>query len=477
MASLRLFLVSCSGVPPESARHLPPSEQNWLALLGGVTLFSSGFALLGANHFLQSVFTTSGWLPILCVAVAWGVFIFVINCAMLTAHHGHSGRWASAFVFILRLTIALFLGVVIAAPILLKFFELDINDIILDKNTAHINQIKDSYHRKVDEISQRYEQMRNKSLDLLNQEDRTTGNPYAQLQQNIREAEARKNSFWAQAQCELRGGQECSGKEGDGPLYKRAIAEVNQENSRLQGLRQEEAKNRGKIQEAREARAKKESEILNNINKQTEAELSAAAALRDNQEKRWSGSGALAKVMAILTAAHENRSTAFALLFFAIMFVVVDIAPVLTALLVKNERLIARYTTDSDLHKTFLDAEVAILKNKVTEWQNSQNSHWTTQERWWPSSFANPGGGNSTSAPSQQQAQQMKTGEKALVAFAVGFVTFVAMIFTGDARWAVGLGIGSATLFIFLTAPARGRAGHDNNITATLKTGSAAEST
>lgn len=94
-------------------------ERAHYTCLGAIVLGTAAMATLSMLDAMDQVFGPV-WPGIIAIALFWGVFICGIDRWLIARTHGvHSGRWR---VFIPRIVLALFFGMIIATPLVLTVF-------------------------------------------------------------------------------------------------------------------------------------------------------------------------------------------------------------------------------------------------------------------------------------------------------------------------------------------------------------------
>lgn len=118
------WLRSLTGVQEDILRWVP-EERGRYTRLGAIVLNTGLLATLSMLAALVK-FLNVQWYALLPIALLWGWLIVWIDSWLITSTHG-VGNNAVGGVFMVRLALALVIGLVIAEPLLLKVFEPAIN--------------------------------------------------------------------------------------------------------------------------------------------------------------------------------------------------------------------------------------------------------------------------------------------------------------------------------------------------------------
>lgn len=124
---LNEFMWFCSGANKDIVRRCPNEHSKYFGI-GGTILFTALMASLSGGYAITTVFkdVTSG----ICFGAFWGALIFNLDRFIVNTMYSdgkHTISKEEIFGGLPRLIIAIFLGIVISYPIELKIFETEIN--------------------------------------------------------------------------------------------------------------------------------------------------------------------------------------------------------------------------------------------------------------------------------------------------------------------------------------------------------------
>lgn len=118
------FLMICSGGNIHILRKTP-SEWNKFAGIGGIVLFTAGFATLSAGYAMFTIF--DNLLAAAGFGLLWGLMIFNLDRYIVSSIKKTGTWWNQLLMSIPRLILATFLGIIISKPLELKIFEKEVN--------------------------------------------------------------------------------------------------------------------------------------------------------------------------------------------------------------------------------------------------------------------------------------------------------------------------------------------------------------
>ncbi|WP_214107483.1 DUF4407 domain-containing protein [Acrocarpospora catenulata] len=129
------FLRRFTGVDEKILRSVPQERSRYTSL-GGIVVSSALIAstsVLGALTLLSQVSP----LVLLPVAVVWGLIIANVDRFLITSLHGDNGGWSRWGNVLIRLSLAVVIGVFIAEPLTLKIFQERLDrQIMLERDQA-----------------------------------------------------------------------------------------------------------------------------------------------------------------------------------------------------------------------------------------------------------------------------------------------------------------------------------------------------
>ena len=297
MNGFQKFLMICSG----SNVHLlqkSPSEWNKYAGIGGIVLFTAVFATLSSTYAMYTVFEDD-YISI-GLGILWGLMIFNLDRYIVSSIKKTGTLWNQFFMALPRLILATFLGIVISKPLELKIFEKEVN-------------------KQLNTIIQRNKTELQKTLNgrILQQAD-----PYADEKQKIQKQMAAYQSAYDSASTELEKeilGTKTgltSGKVGFGTNAKRKAE-----------LKEQRRKDLETYQKQTEPRLKYLDAQMSGVYKDLQTEQKKS----EKAEDRFNGFAA--RLQALSELGKSNEIMALASFFIMMMFITLEISPVLVKLI------------------------------------------------------------------------------------------------------------------------------------------------
>jgi uncharacterized protein DUF4407 len=303
---LKRFFLMCSGATREIL-YAPSciTEWNKYAMLGAIICFTAGFASLSGGYAAYTAFRDIEVATAL--GVLWGLFIFTLDRLIVSGirkqQHEPNDTWSVLFGKSLRgliqafprIILAVFLSVVIAAPLELKLFEREIQLYITQDIQKRAIEAEQLAHEEFPEI----ENLRTRNKDLLH---------LLQVKEERRDT-LRDQSF-AEAE-----GTDGTRTRGRGPVYAERRAEFKSYQKELDVFRR-------------------------NVNTQIAANNAKIVSLEAQKQQRLAvvktvaenAHGLLARLNALhqLARDRENLALGWAILLIFFVFLAVETAPVLT---------------------------------------------------------------------------------------------------------------------------------------------------
>lgn len=291
------FLMICSGGNIHILQK-SPSEWNKFAGIGGIVLFTAIFATLSASYAMftvfEDVYISAGF------GILWGLMIFNLDRYIVSSIKKTGSFWQQFWMAVPRLILATFLGIVISKPLELKIFEKEVN-------------------KQLNTIIQRNKTELQKTMNgrILQQ-----SGPFAEEKQKIQKQIAAYQSAYDSASVELEKeilGTKTgltSGKVGFGTNAKRK--------SELKEQRRKDLEN---YQKQMEPRLKYLDTQISGVysNLQTEQKNS------EHAENKFDGFAA--RLQALDELGKTNAIMALASFFIMMMFITLEISPVLVKLI------------------------------------------------------------------------------------------------------------------------------------------------
>lgn len=297
MNGFQKFLMICSG----SNIHLlqkSPSEWNKYAGIGGIVLFTAVFATLSSTYAMYTVFEDD-YISI-GLGILWGLMIFNLDRYIVSSIKKTGTLWNQFLMAFPRLILATFLGIVISKPLELKIFEKEVN-------------------KQLNTIIQRNKTELQKTLNgrILQQ-----AGPYDEEKQKIQKQMTAYQSAYDSASTELEKeilGTKTgvtSGKVGFGTNAKRKAE-----------LKEQRRKDLENYQKQMEPRLKYLDTQMSAVYKDLQTEQKKS----EKAEDRFNGFAA--RLQALSELVKTNEIMALASFFIMMMFITLEISPVLVKLI------------------------------------------------------------------------------------------------------------------------------------------------
>lgn len=160
------FLMLCSGANIHILKKAP-SEWNKFAGIGGIVLFTAIFATLSAAYAIYTVFDDV-WAAVI-FGLIWGLMIFNLDRYIVSSIKKTGTWWNQLLMTLPRLTLAIFLGIIIAKPLELKIFEKEVNkqlNTIIQRNKTQLQaQMNGRILQQSGPFDQEKKQIADKILD------------------------------------------------------------------------------------------------------------------------------------------------------------------------------------------------------------------------------------------------------------------------------------------------------------------------
>lgn len=143
MNSLREILIALGGTNKKILEGCPDSEKS-KHIAYGILLLIPAFMGGVAMFFVAETLGIVGYAKCF-MSLIWGLIVLAIDRALLITYHKKMEfKWKKDGLFILiRIILALFIGILISHPLVLKLFEQSVNEKLQDKLTTKIEIKKD----------------------------------------------------------------------------------------------------------------------------------------------------------------------------------------------------------------------------------------------------------------------------------------------------------------------------------------------
>lgn len=291
------FLMVCSGANIHILRK-SPSEWNKYAGIGGIVLFTAVFATLSASYAMYTVFENN--YTAIGFGILWGLMIFNLDRYIVSSIKKTGTLWNQFLMAVPRLILATFLGIVISKPLELKIFEKEVN-------------------KQLNTIIQRNKTELQKTMNgRILQQSGPFAEEKAQIQKQIANKQAGLDSATVELEKEILGKQTnlTSGKVGFGSNAKRK-----------QELKEQRRKDLDDYQKQMQPRLKYLDEQISGVYKNLQTEQ------KNSEQAENKFNGFAARLQALSELGDTNKVMALASFFIMMMFITLEISPVLVKLI------------------------------------------------------------------------------------------------------------------------------------------------
>lgn len=135
---IRRFFIFCSGAEP----HLlweAESEQTTYATIGGTVLATGVLATISVTVALAMAFEVA-WYTALPIGVVWGAVIFNLDRWLVASFRKLSSWWQTLLSVLPRVALAVLFGLIISEPLILRIFDREIQEQIVDTNATTLQE-------------------------------------------------------------------------------------------------------------------------------------------------------------------------------------------------------------------------------------------------------------------------------------------------------------------------------------------------
>ena len=337
---MKEFFLWCAGVHKETLDRFPEEQNKYISI--GATIFFTGlFASIAGGYALYFVFSGSSFALFyaLLFGIIWGLAIFNLDRYIVLSIDKSRNGWMQLLQALPRILLAILIGLIISRPLELKIFDKEIKEYLRAEYLVQQNA-------KIDTLNKTFE---NKYRVEYGQLKTLTAHADS-LESSIKTARQQLNHeiFGTKT-------QETSGVMGYGPYAKMKEADLNKQQSYLDSLR---ARINGK-----------ESELLQ---RKTSEGLMNQRILSDKSLDSAINVAGFADRNAALSNLHKkpdgtiNKSTEYAVIFIALLFIFFECLPVFVKLMsgrdaydnaLKNQKEVHNYESNTGVtvEKTAID--------------------------------------------------------------------------------------------------------------------------
>lgn len=301
---LNEFMWFCSGANKEIVRRCPNEHSKYFGI-GGTILFTALMASLSGGYAITTVFdsVTAG----IFFGIFWGLLIFNLDRFIVNTMYSdgkHTISIEELFGGLPRLVIAIFLGIVISYPIELRIFESEIN------KQMEISANKEAFLN--DSISRITQELPIKNMEKTNI---SIEKQIITLQDEIKDAKSTADNFAPKTKRV----PFTTDSEGN-PIYR--TVNTNGYNNALNNYKRVNDENLKQISVLRGQLSKSLSEI--NINQQHVDSVSKGKIIIFEKAK-----GLSTRMKAFSKLKDDEPSTEIASIFIMLLFIIIEISPVL----------------------------------------------------------------------------------------------------------------------------------------------------
>lgn len=373
------FLWLCAGVDRKILRQCPTDYAKY-AGIGGTILFTALMATLSGGYAFSTVFD-SLYLAI-PFGVFWGILIFNLDRFMVNTMYSDGKHTISKQELkggLPRIILAIFLGIVISAPIELRIFQ--------DKIIYQLQIDQGIGSKNIDDANAQLYNMRN---DLLNQrttyekniEDLRSGKTDAlssQIEQKEKDVSYLENKLYGEIS-----GTGASKKAGEGPAAKELKKQIRRNRRELDDLHIQQEKNNKSDGNFIKRETNRISNELSNIDEQLK---SVNNQIEGQQTQRKAAIKELNGLTARLVAMYELSSPSKSLILFicrlmvTFLFIAIEVIPTLFRMMMEagpyddwmaaernkiKAESVRRISMDNDDVNTTLEISIAKNKDRLT---------------------------------------------------------------------------------------------------------------
>lgn len=132
-----------SGAGTETLEQCPTWEQRKYVAFGATVLVPCAFAFIACAYALSTL--TENARVIYPVAAVWALIILTIDRALLAGYRPFQSWWRKLSQFVLRLSVAVLMGLTIAHPLVLLLFRDTVSSVIEDDRAREIEEVRSAF--------------------------------------------------------------------------------------------------------------------------------------------------------------------------------------------------------------------------------------------------------------------------------------------------------------------------------------------
>ncbi|WP_395245416.1 DUF4407 domain-containing protein [Agromyces sp. MMS24-K17] len=329
-------LARFGGARPEVLQHAIGQRPRYVAM-GLVLIATATVSAVAASFALAISLAAPPWVAVVG-GVGWGLVILAIDRMLIVGMPRQPKASANLLVALPRVALALVIGVVVATPLTLQVFEREIaaetEVMALEAKQAFEEELAaDPRYAEIDELTASVAEQRALLADG-GREALAADADYVAAQAATAAAQAaydEANRVWL-AELDGTGG---TGIVGDGPITQSKRLDRDGKLAALDAAKQAEAEAKAQAEARIEAGAAEAVAQAEQALADDSAELARLTAARDLETARYEAAadqstGMLARLEALSRIGDRNGLLAFAHLMIALLFVCIELMPVLT---------------------------------------------------------------------------------------------------------------------------------------------------
>lgn len=324
---LNEFLWICAGVNRKVIRQCP-TEYAKYAGIGGTVLFTALMAMLSGGYAFYTIFedTTTACL----FGIFWGLLIFNLDRFMVNTMYSDGKHTICKDEFlggIPRIMLAVFLGIIISAPIEMRIFDDKIqSQLLIDKGKVSddVRKANDALYSERNRIIESRATYEEKIKELQTGASDGYSSRIATMERDLQAAE---DKLYKETN-----GIGATKKIGYGPAAKQLQDQVDRMRLALSNLREEERKAKAKNQEYINRQIASTQSHIDNLDRQLDNinnQIAQKEKEKDKATGALNGFTARLNAMSEITDYNNNPTLFFARIMIMLLFVTIEIVPTL----------------------------------------------------------------------------------------------------------------------------------------------------
>ncbi|KQM81208.1 DUF4407 domain-containing protein [Agromyces sp. Leaf222] len=336
MSRLGDRLATFGGARPDALELAPGQRQRYLAM-GLVLIATAAVSAAAASFALAMALKTPTWVAVV-VGICWGLVILAIDRMLVVGMPRQPRAPANLLLAIPRVALALVIGVVVATPLTLQVFERE----IAAETEVMVLEAKQAFEEEL-AADPRYDEIPALTESVAAQRALIADGGRAELAADADYVAAQAATAAAQAAYDEANrvwlseldGTEGTGIVGDGPITQSKKLDRDGKLAALDAAKAAEAEAKAQAEARIEAGSVEAVAQAEQTLAADSAELERLTAARDLEAARYDAAadqstGMLARLDALWRIGERNGMLGFAHLMIALLFVCIELMPVLT---------------------------------------------------------------------------------------------------------------------------------------------------